>query len=112
MRTLILSILFLILPCIAPAQDLKPGKTINYEDVGKLQGFMPEEMWEHRNYFFFPGMKLELTKTRNYSPSYHYQDAHKWFPKGRKSEVSIGPDGSLQGYLTGPPFFDEGTLLL
>ncbi|MFI5314862.1 MAG: DUF1329 domain-containing protein [Myxococcota bacterium] len=47
------------------AQDVvpsafKPGERIQIKDLGRLVGWLPDEVWERRDQFFFEGMDLEI----------------------------------------------------
>lgn len=91
-----------------PARDAGPetpafaeGDVIGYAEIGRLRPFLPAAFWAHRDFFFHPGMRLEIGPTRaDYSPAREYLEATERF-RGR---ARIGPDGSLEGYVAGWPF--------
>src|SRR5258706_15501566 len=50
---------------VPPATDVvppafKPGEKIEMKSVARLQGWLPDEVWERRQKFFFEGMELEI----------------------------------------------------
>jgi hypothetical protein len=84
-----------------PVPDFAEGDVLRYHQIEKLRPFLPEEFWEHRRFFFFEGMKIEIGPfRRDYAPAAAYQAATERF----RGESRIGPDGSLVGYTAGQPF--------
>ncbi|HVN39034.1 MAG TPA: DUF1329 domain-containing protein [Myxococcota bacterium] len=99
--------LFAALP-IAAAEDagtgaptFKQGDVITFESVDKLKPFLPTEFWDNRDFFFYEGMKLEIGPTQ-----YDYAPAKEWteMTKRFEGQSKIGPDNSLDGWVTGFPF--------
>ncbi|HTY18608.1 MAG TPA: DUF1329 domain-containing protein [Myxococcota bacterium] len=111
-RTLALSLVLavaLVAPRLArPAGDtstagpaFKEGDVLTMNDVEKLKPYLPKEVWDNRDFFFYEGMALEIGPSfRDYSPAPVYKDATDKF----KGQPKIGPDGSLDNYTAGQPF--------
>lgn len=94
-------IFFLTSGTIGVAQALEEGDVIGYERVEELRSWLPPEFWAHRDFFFFPGMKLHIGPAhRDYTPASVYLDATSRF----QGSASIGQDGSLENYRAGQPF--------
>lgn len=86
-----------------PAQKpaFAEGDVISFEEIEKLRPFLPGPFWQHRDYFFFDGMQLEIGPTMaDYSPPAAWREASA----KHAGEARIGPDGSLENYTTGRPF--------
>ncbi|MCH2171442.1 DUF1329 domain-containing protein [Myxococcota bacterium] len=74
------------------------------DDISKLKPFLPEQVWDNRDFFFYEGMQLEIGPTMyDYSPA----DAYKAATERYKGEARIGPDGSLENFTAGQPFPTE-----
>ncbi len=102
-----LSLLLLAQSASASAEDatngnaLREGELIDFAQVDRLQPQLPPELWPHRDFIFFEGMKLEVGPSfRDYSPPPVYQDA----TVKNRGHARIGPDGSLEDYAAGQPF--------
>ncbi|HBZ69127.1 MAG TPA: hypothetical protein DEP35_05015 [Deltaproteobacteria bacterium] len=79
----------------------REGETITFEQIQKIQPYVPPEFWNQREFFFFDGMKLEIGPFfRDYSPAQPYHEATRRFA----GQARIGPDGSLENYTAGQPF--------
>jgi hypothetical protein len=95
-------------PAFAEAEDagaLMPsfaeGDIIDFDGIKKLKPFLPEEFWDNRDFFFYEGMKLVIGPTQfDYANAAAYDAA----TVKHKGESRIGPDNSLEGYVTGQPF--------
>ena len=88
-------------PVGAEAPTFSEGDVIGFDEIEKLRPFLPEPFWEHRDYFFFEGMQLEIGPTMaDYSPPAAWQEASRELA----GTARIGPDGSLENYATGRPF--------
>ncbi len=84
-----------------PGLPFKEGDVIDLENAEKLRGFLPPEFWEHREFFFYEGMALEIGPTqRDYTPAAEYMAATKRYQKGSH----LGRDGALIGHKGGRPF--------
>ena len=105
--TLLLTLLFV---STAGAQDedagpaapaVTEGETITFDQVDRLQGVLPPELWPFREFIFYEGMRLEIGPAfRDYSPPPAYQAATEKY----RDQASLGPDGSLENYVAGQPF--------
>jgi hypothetical protein len=85
----------------APAPAFKAGDAIGFEDVKKLQPFLPEEFWNNRDFFFYEGMRLEIGPLdQDYSQSKEYLAATERY----RGQARLGPDQSLENYTAGQPF--------
>ena len=59
----------------APGIPFKEGDVISFETIDKLKDYLPPEFWEHREYFFYEGMEIEIGPVmRDYAPASAYQD--------------------------------------
>ena len=57
----------------APSPPL-PGEVITLENVSRLAAFLPPELWEHRERFFYDGMRMEIGPCfRDYGPPAFYR---------------------------------------
>jgi hypothetical protein len=103
--------LLLALPVGAQPQDassaapsFKEGDVITFEQIDKLEPFLPEQFWDNRDFFFYEGMQLEIGPTQfDYSPSNEWKEVTKRY----HAQAKIGPDDSLEGWVTGYPFPQE-----
>jgi hypothetical protein len=81
--------------------SFKEGDVITFEQVNALKPYVPEEFWANRDFFFYEGMQLEIGPFyRDYSPP----EAYKAATEKHRGQAKIGPDGSLESYVTGRPF--------
>ena len=77
------------------------GDVITFEKIDAIKPYVPDEFWNNRDFFFYEGMQLEIGPFyRDYSGS----DAYKHQTEKHKGEPRIGPDGSLENYVSGQPF--------
>ncbi len=77
------------------------GDVVGHEEIDALRPYLPESFWAHRDYFFYPGMRLQIGPAfRSYSPPAVYRDATTRFA----GSATLGPDGSLSGHRAGQPF--------
>ena len=87
-------------PLVPPA----PGDVVGHEQAAVLQAFLPPEIWEHRERFFFAGMQMEIGPCyRDYSPPEFFQRATAEL----SPEVKLLADGRLEGHRAGLPFPPE-----
>jgi len=87
---------------VAPA--FREGDVLGLPDVARLQPWLPPEFWDHRDFFFYEGMELEIGPFhRDYAQAEAYRAATERF----RGQPRIGPDGSLEGYTAGMPFPPE-----
>ncbi|MBW2421732.1 MAG: DUF1329 domain-containing protein, partial [Deltaproteobacteria bacterium] len=81
--------------------SFKEGDIITFEQVEALKPYVPEEFWANRDFFLYEGMQLEIGPFyRDYSPPEAYKAATEKY----RGQSKIGPDGSLENYVTGRPF--------
>ncbi len=86
---------------VVPGLPFKEGDVITFETADKLKDYLPTEFWEHREYFFYEGMEIEIGPVqREYGASDNYNKASERF----KGQASIGRDGALVNYTAGLPF--------
>lgn len=79
----------------------EPGDRVDIAHVPVLREYLPPEIWEHRERFFFEGMALEIGPCfRDYSPPAFFDDASRRFA-GR---ATLLPNGGLAGHTAGLPF--------
>lgn len=89
-----------------PGQDaspvpFQPGETFGINELGTLEDFLPHFIWEHRDKFFYEGMRLEIGNCfADYSPPDFFQSAtaqHAGQPK-------LDTEGGLRDYTVGLPY--------
>jgi len=79
----------------------KTGDVIGQEQVEMLRTYLPAEIWEHRERFFFHGMQLEIGPCyRDYSPPVFFHDATAQF----RGKPRLDEEGMLHDYVAGLPF--------
>jgi len=76
------------------------GARIGPAEVEQLRPFVPAPLWEHRRVFFADFEMHIGPPRRDYSPPPVFREA----TEANRGKASIGPDGSLQGYVAGFPF--------
>ena len=85
----------------AGAPAFQEGDVIGFDQIEKLRPFLPKEVWNNRDFFFYEGMKLEIGPFQaDYSPAPVYRAATEKF----EGQPRLGPDGSLENYTAGQPF--------
>jgi hypothetical protein len=112
MRPLLASLLLLAPSAGAELEDaggaipsFQEGDILSLDDVDKLKPFLPEQLWDNRDFFFYEGMQLEIGPTmRDYTPNAQFKEASEKY----KGQARIGPDESLENYTAGR----AGALLL
>jgi hypothetical protein len=81
--------------------SFQEGDILSLDDVDKLKPFLPEQLWDNRDFFFYEGMQLEIGPTmRDYTPNAQFKEASEKY----KGQARIGPDESLENYTAGRPF--------
>jgi hypothetical protein len=81
--------------------SLQEGELISYDQAARLRPHLPPELWPHRDFIFYEGMRLEIGPPfRDYAPPPVYREA----TERHRGEARIGPDASLDGYVAGQPF--------
>ena len=80
------------------------GQTLLLDDLLALAQLLPEEVWTHRESFFFEGMQMEIGSChRRYPVAAFYADATASFA-GRSR---LDEKGNLHDYVAGLPFPTE-----
>jgi hypothetical protein len=89
---------------VVPGLPFKEGDVIAYDAIDKLKNYLPPQFWEHREYFFYEGMQLEIGPIqREYEKNPVYEAASE----KNKGQAKIGRDGALTNYVSGRPFATE-----
>jgi hypothetical protein len=82
----------------SPAQE---GMVVKSTDLLLLESLLPEEVWQHRDVFFYEGMQLAIGPChRRYTMAKDYLEATEKF----SSRASLDAEGNLLGYVAGTPF--------
>lgn len=85
----------------AAAPVLREGDIVTFDQVDRLKPFLPPELWPHRDFVFYEGMRMEIGPPfADYSPPDVFEKA----TRENAGKARIGPDGSLEGYVAGEPF--------
>jgi hypothetical protein len=80
----------------------KPGDKVVFEELTRLQRWLPQEVWDRRDAFFFEGMQMEIGPCYRRYPTPDYFDAATQANAGK---AAVDAAGNLQGYAgTGLPF--------
>jgi hypothetical protein len=88
----------------APPLLFETGDVIEAERRERVRDYLPPEIWEHRERFFFEGMRLEIGPCfRDYSPPAFFDEATAAFA-GR---AKLLPNGGVEGRVAGLPFPPE-----
>lgn len=84
---------------------LEPGTKLDLESSRLLQNFLPKEVWENRDVFFFEGMRLEV------GPCHRRYPAPAFFIEATRQNAGrakLDSEGNLAGYAgVGLPFPTE-----
>jgi hypothetical protein len=103
-------------PAIGPRPDdgagedaapliLEEGMRIDQQGLLALQSLLPEEVWRHREAFFFEGMLMEIGPChRRYPVAAAYREATERYA----GTARLDRHGNLEGYRAGMPFPPEG----
>jgi hypothetical protein len=84
--------------------QLKEGMVLTEKQLPVLQGLLPPEVWEHRETFFFEGMRMVIGPCfRNYPASPMYEEATRTFA----GQPKLDDSGNLKNYKAGLPFTPE-----
>jgi len=80
---------------------LEPGMIVDKQGMLLLKSLLPEEIWRHREVFFFEGMQMEIGPChRRYARPGFYIEATRKHSGG----VGLNGDDDLEGYVAGIPF--------
>jgi hypothetical protein len=90
---------------VVPGYPFKEGDVIGIQDVHKLRSYIPEPFWEHRPYFFFEGMQLQVGPfKKDFGPS----ELRKEVTARLAGTARIGRNeegkGWLESHVAGTPF--------
>jgi hypothetical protein len=85
----------------APPIPFKAGDVVSVEQLAILENFLPEALWQHREKFFYEGMRLEIGPCfRDYSPPAFFHEATEKFA----GQARVAAEGGLEGHTAGLPF--------
>ena len=88
-------------PDAGPESPFQEGDIISFDQIDRLQPYLPPEFWANRDFFFYEGMRLEIGPTQaDYSPS----DVYKAATEKYRGQPRVGPDDSLENHFAGQPF--------
>ena len=100
-RLLLLAVLLASGPAAADAFPFSPGDVVRFEDVERLQPWLPKPFWAHRSLYFYDGMEMEIGPVqRDYSPA----EVYRRKTEANRGKAKIGPDGTRVGHAGGQPF--------
>jgi hypothetical protein len=84
---------------------VREGGLLSLMDLLALESLLPPEIWNHREVFFYEGMRMEIGSChRRYPVPDFYRDATENFA----DRVRLGKNGELKDYLAGVPFPQDG----
>jgi len=73
----------------------RPGEVVQIKDIPQLRGWLPDEVWERREQFFFEGMQLEIGPCyRRFPEPAYFTDA----TAANAGHASVDADGNLSGF--------------
>jgi len=85
----------------ASRSPLRTGSVIEHEDLPSLRGLLPSEVWQHRDVFFFEGMRLTIGAChRRYASSRSYAAASA----RDAAHARLDEAGNLIDHIAGLPF--------
>ena len=88
----------------APPVRFEPGDVISIGRLDVLRDYLPPELWEHRDRFFFEGMELEIGPCfRDYSAPDFFSAATRKFA----GQATLTGSGGLANHTAGLPFPPE-----
>ena len=80
---------------------VKEGMRVDAEGLIALRSLLPQEVWRHRESFFFEGMVMEIGPCHRVYPEPElYREATQNFA----DKVSLDDQGNLENYVAGIPF--------
>jgi hypothetical protein len=83
---------------------VQQGGVLTLQDLLALRELLPEEVWTHREAFFYEGMRMEIGAChRRYPASAFYRRATQSFA----GEARVDEDGNLRDHVAGTPFPPE-----
>jgi len=80
----------------------RPGEVVQMSQLPRLRGWLPDEVWERREQFFFEGMQLEIGPCyRRFPEPSYFTDA----TAANAGRASLDAEGNLSGFSgNGLPF--------
>jgi len=85
----------------APPSAFQPGDTFSFAELGALREFLPPFLWENRERFFHPGMRLEIGRCfADYGPPDFFLAA----TAEHAGEARLTEVGGIENYSAGLPF--------
>ena len=86
---------------VAPSV-FSPGRALKLDDLDRLHDYLPREVWQRRETFFYEGMRIQV------GPCHRRYPAPEFFnqaTRGNSERVRLDPEGNLLGYTgDGLPF--------
>ena len=87
-----------------PNVPFREGDVLTYDQIDKMKDYLPPEFWQHREFFLYEGMAIEIGPSfRDYTAADAYTAASERY----RGEASIGRDSGLENYTAGQPFATE-----
>ena len=87
---------------VVPGLPFKEGDVLTFAEVDKLKDYLPPQFWEHREYFLYEGMELEIGPAkRDYETG---AEAYRAATEQFRGQPRIGRDSALENYTAGQPF--------
>ncbi len=88
-------------PIDATRAPLRTGDVIDHASLPSIRALLPNEFWQHRDVFFFAGMRVTIGPChRRYAPSAAFTAASREYA-GR---AHLGPANALLDHIAGLPF--------
>jgi len=88
----------------SPPVQIREGMVIEISQLLLLRSLLPPEIWQHREAFFFEGMRMEIGPChRRYATAGAYAAATERF----RGQPRLDDDGNLRDYTAGQPFPSE-----
>lgn len=86
------------------ALPFAPGDVFTMDRVDVLRSYVPDFLWEHRDRFFYDGMRLEIGPCfADYGPPEFFREATAKF----RGQPVLAENGGLESYTAGLPFVPE-----
>lgn len=80
---------------------LREGLVLGLEDLLLLEELLPEEVWQHREVFFYEGMRLEVGPCHR---RYPFPESWTRATEAFADRATVDEEGNLHGYVAGLPF--------
>lgn len=88
----------------AVSRPLREGQVLTHDDVLSLRSLLPQEIWQHRQVFFYEGMTMVIGDCHRVYETPAFFDAATERYAG---SASVDAKGNLEGYEAGVPFAPE-----